>query len=269
MYLKQKSAFILSLLLFALPGVSIADHSWGSYKWKVSSLPFNLNLGDNVDSTWDGHLLGASTDWSVSTVIDTTVVAGSTAADPLSCSAENGNVQVCNAEYGQTNWLGLAQIYIRDSTITAGLAKLNDTYFNTANYNTPAWRQMVMCQEVAHTFGLSHQDETFDNVNLGSCMDYTSDPGGTLEGNLSNEYPNQHDFDQLVAIYTDSKGSGCNPKSPKCSAGFSAGNSAHSNAEWGRLVSRHGGAETYEKVLGNGNRLLTFVTWTLEHTDSH
>lgn len=38
-------------------------------------------------------------------------------------------------------------------------------------------RCLVTCQEVGHTFGLDHRDENFDNGNLGTCMDYTNDPG--------------------------------------------------------------------------------------------
>ena len=134
------TGFTLGTLVFS--SASMADHVWGKYKWKPSSIPFNLDLGDNVDSSWDGHLLNVSTDWSVSAVLGTTVVTGST--DPASCSPESGNVQVCNYAYGDNGWLGLAQIYGRGTSITAGVAKLNDTYYNTAYYNTPAWRRMVM-----------------------------------------------------------------------------------------------------------------------------
>ena len=275
MYFKQIFFLILLFSTLVFPGQSIADHSWGKYKWKPSSIPFNLILGDNVNSDWDGHLLSASTDWSVSTVLGTTVVSGST--DPLACEPQSGNVQICNAAYGNTGWLGLAQIYGRGTSILAGVAKMNDTYYNTKYYDTPAWRLMVMCQEVAHTFGLSHQDETFDNVNLGTCMDYTDDPDGAIDGEMTNEHPNQHDYDQLVAIYGGTKGGkdgkddgGCNPKSPKCnSAATSPGNSAHGHAQWGRLVSRHGGVETYERDLGNGVKLITHVFWTLEFANNH
>jgi hypothetical protein len=250
----------------------IADHAWGKYKWKISGSSLNLNLGDNVNDNWDGHLLNVSTDWSVSTVLDTTVIKGST--NPATCSPESGNVQVCNSAYGDNGWLGLAQIYGRGTTITAGVAKLNDTYYNTAFYNTAAWRRMVMCQEVAHTFGLAHQDETFDNVNLGTCMDYTDDPDGSVHNSgVSNEYPNQHDYDQLETIYASSKGGkddggsdggGCNPKSPKCNPASTPG-----KAQWGRLMSGHGGVETYEQDLGNGYKVITHVFWTLEHADNH
>ena len=110
--------------------------------------------------------MNASTDWSISEPLGTWVVTGST--DPASFSPQSGNVQVCNYAYGDNGWLGLAQIYIRRGfTIIAGVAKLNDTYFKLHYYDTLAWRQMVMCQEIAHTFGLAHQDETFSKQESG------------------------------------------------------------------------------------------------------
>jgi len=87
-------------------------------------------------------------------------------------------VEVCNAAYGTNGWLGVAQIWVSRRHIVQGTTKVNDTYFSTGKYNTPAWRQMVMCQEVGHTFGLVHQDENFNNTNLGTCMDYTNDRAG-------------------------------------------------------------------------------------------
>ncbi|MGH3734956.1 MAG: hypothetical protein ACRDT6_04955 [Micromonosporaceae bacterium] len=68
---------------------------------------------------------------------------------------------------------------------------MNDTYLGSAE---AAKRLGVMCQEVGHDFGLGHQDENFTNPNLGTCMDYTNDWS-------TNQHPNQHDYDQLAAIY--------------------------------------------------------------------
>lgn len=263
--------FTLVTLVFS--SASMADHSWGKYKWKPSSVLLDLKLGDNLSGNWGAYLTLASTDWNTSQVLNTTVIPGSTQLDPESCNPETGNVQVCNALYGNNGWLGLAQIYIRrGSTITAGVAKLNDTYYNMQYYNTAAWRRMVMCQEIAHSFGLDHQDETFDNVNLGTCMDYTDDPDGSIDGELSNEFPNQHDYDQLDSIYAKDDGGGgggpggsCNPKSPKCNPATAAGG----HAQWGQLLSGHGGKEIYERSLGGGHKVITFVTWTVEHADSH
>src|SRR3990172_8392061 len=81
-----------------------ARHSWGKYHWGRASNPFTVKLGDNVSSTWDGPLATASADWSVSTVLDTSVVAG---AGGSNCSPTSGRVEVCNGAYGSTGWLGI------------------------------------------------------------------------------------------------------------------------------------------------------------------
>ena len=177
-------ALLVSLAFAAFPASTFADHSWGSYHWARASNPFSLKLGDNVSGAWDSYLSTASGKWNFSNSLDTMVVAGGT--KPRTCKPTSGRVEVCSERYGNNGWLGLAQIWISSSHITRGAVKLNDTYFNTTKYNTAAWRNLVMCQEVGHTFGLDHQDETFDNPNLGTCMDYTNDPS-------TNQHPNTHD----------------------------------------------------------------------------
>ncbi|MGH9153860.1 MAG: hypothetical protein ACRD03_16005, partial [Acidimicrobiales bacterium] len=179
-------------------GPAAADHSWGGYHWARTSSPFTLKVGDNVSGAWDAHLDVSVADWSASTVLDLDKAAGST--NPRNCKGVNGRVEVCNARYGNNGWLGVAQIRASGSHITQGVVKLNDTYFTTPSYDTPAWRNLVMCQEIGHTFGLHHQDEAFGNPNLGTCMDYTGDPS-------SNQHPNQHDYDMLETIYDHLDGS--------------------------------------------------------------
>jgi hypothetical protein len=163
-------------------------------------------------------------------------------------------VEVCNATYGSNGWLGLASISVTGGThITAGTVKLNDTYFNTATYDTPAWRNLVTCQEVGHTFGLAHQDENFTNPNLGTCMDYTNDPS-------TNQHPNSHDYAQLVDIYTHLDSTTTVGSAAPASAAYSVGEDARS---WGRLVegSRASGHSTYVRDFGRGNLVITFVSW--------
>src|SRR5262245_19739291 len=174
-----------------------ADHSWLSYHWARTSNPFTLMVGDNVNSNWDAYLDEAIADWTASSVLNLTKVTGGTR--PRNCRPTAGRIEACNERYGNTGWLGIAQIWVTGGThITQAITKLNDTYFNTATYNTPAWRRLVTCQEIAHDFGLDHQDEDFNNPNLGTCMDYTSDP----DGPPSNEHPDAHDFAQLQIIYS-------------------------------------------------------------------
>ena len=275
------TGFTLATLVFS--SASMADNTWGSYHWERASNPVSVPLGDNVDSSWYYYLGVASADWDFSVVLDTSIINGSTR--PRQCRTKTGTVQVCNLKYGNNGWLGLASISVSGGHITAGYAKMNDTYFDSPPYNTPAWRQMVMCQEVGHTFGLGHRDEIFDNDNMGTCMDYTDDPSGGVGGQANNEHPNQHDYDTLATIYNshldsdggggddDGGGGGCNPRAPWCDPASAADilSKVEMNgpAQWGRLVSEHGPQEVYELDFGGGRKVITFVTWTLEHAARH
>jgi len=70
-------AAVSTLAVLAVPAQ--AGHSWSNYHWeRASSNPVTLDLGDNVEWVWDGHLDDASADWNGSAVLDTTVVPGST-----------------------------------------------------------------------------------------------------------------------------------------------------------------------------------------------
>lgn len=229
---------LAALATAALAASALASHSWGSYHWARTSNPFTLKLGDNVNSTWDAHLATTSADWSLSSVLDTTIVAGGT--KPRNCRPTAGRVEVCNALYGSNGWLGIAQIWVSGSHIVQGVVKVNDTYFNTATYNSPAWRNLVMCQEVGHTFGLDHQDEVFGNPNLGTCMDYTSNPSGPP----SNEHPNQHDYDQLEAIYAH------------LDSTTTVGSAVQASGQLQRVRD-----DLWVQELGNGHRIFTFVFW--------
>lgn len=240
------------LAVVALPGLAQATHSWGGYHWARTSNPLTLKLGDNVDSKWDSYLATTSADWSASSVLDATIVPGSTRA--RQCKTTSGRVEVCNASYGNTGWLGIASISITGGThITAGYVKLNDTYFNTAQYNTPAWRNVVSCQEVGHTLGLGHQDENFTNPDLGTCMDYSNNP-------TPNQHPNAHDYAQLESIYAHVDSTTTVGAATPGRGKPQAGNDASS---WGSRVegSRSAGHSTYVKDLGGGEAVVTFVTW--------
>jgi len=255
-----------SLALTTFPATVQADNAWGNYHWERSANPFSLDLGNNVSPTWDGHLDTASSDWSVSSVLDTTVVAGSTS--PKRCRPKGGRIEVCSNSYGNNDWLGLAQIWVSGEHITRGAVKVNDTYFDTEDYDTTAWRNLVMCQEVGHIFGLAHQDEDFYNPNLGSCMDYTNDPG-------TNQHPGAHDYQTLETIYQDldvADDGGGGGKGPPAGKGKPNMPPAMTSldldgpGQWGELISgsRDRGASTYMLNFGGGFAVITFVIWTSE-----
>lgn len=263
----------IALLSCAAVAVSpaLANNSWGNYHWARDSNPFTLRVVDAVSTTWDPYLVEAISDWSASSVMD--LVRDGTGSNPKKCTAITGKILACSAAYGQRGWLGLASIWASGDHITKATTKVNDTYFDMPTYNTPAWRRLVMCQEIGHDFGLDHQDETFNNTNLGTCQDYTNDP----DGPPSNEHPNAHDFAELVDIYThlDSgttiassvatnfgiRTFGGPPASPP---GLSE-EAGDSPAEWGRAIGTdaQGRPNLYVKDLGGGRKKFTHVFWAI------
>lgn len=251
------AAVVLFSALVVVP--ALANHSWGSYHWGRVTNPFALKLGDNVSSAWDSFLRTSSSDWSQSSVLDTVVVSGNTS--PRTCKPTLGRVEVCNNKYGRNGWLGVASIWLNgEGHISQSTVKVNDSYFNSKPYNTVAWKNSVMCQEIGHTFGLDHQDEDFYNAPLGSCMDYSADP--TL-----NQHPNQHDFEQLEFIYNshlDSVNTMGQAIFSRLGRLFGVEQvNAEEDEEWGRPIrnSRDKKHSLYEKELGGGERVYTFVIW--------
>jgi hypothetical protein len=257
---------VASALAVAGATTSFANHSWGGYHWARTSNPFTLKVGDNVSSAWDPYLVEAISDWNGSIVLNLTKVDGSTRA--RQCRPTAGRIEVCNERYGNTGWLGIAQIWLDGLHITQAITKLNDTYFNTQTYNKPEWRRLVTCQEVAHDFGLDHQDENFDNPNLGSCMDYTSAPLGPP----SNEHPNAHDFEELVDIYTHlDSGTTVGSALPNAMPPAMGQIDFENPSQWGRLVraSANGRVQVFELDFGRGHKVVTHVFWADPDRDRH
>ena len=171
-----------------LVSTAAAGHSWGNYHWARTANPFTLQVGDNMSGDWDPLLARASSDWSRSNVLDTTVVAGRARGK---CRPTSGRIEVCNGNYGFNGWLGIAQIWISGGVhITQATTRVNDSYLSQG-YSTTN-KQHVLCQEVGHDFGLHHQSES--GADLNTCMDYATA--------LDNPSPNQHDYDQLQTIYS-------------------------------------------------------------------
>jgi hypothetical protein len=237
-----------SLLVFAaalvsagtLTSTAAANHSWGGYHWARTSNPFTIQVGDNVSSAWDSYLRTAASDWSADTAgnpLNATVVTG---AHKGKCGSISGRIEVCNGSYGNNGWLGLAQIWVSASGhITRGTAKVNDTYFNTAKYNTAAWRGSVMCQEVGHTWGLDHQDES--GADFHTCMDYAANP------DADNMHPNRHDYEELALIYSHVDGT------------TTIGRATASSARVVRVDRQ--GSSVIERRFANGSRQVTFIIW--------
>jgi hypothetical protein len=191
---------LVAVVVAAVP--MFGAHSWGTYHWRRTTAQVTPPVTMNLTAPWDQYASRVMQDWNASQYIESPWSFGSISTRKR-CTSTTGQIEVCNSTYGNNGWLGIAGISLSGGHIVKGYTKLNDTYYNTAKYNTPAWRRMVFCQEVGHDYGLGHVNETFTDLNTGSCMDYTNDPSGNAgtNGTLSNEYPNSHDYAQLALIY--------------------------------------------------------------------
>lgn len=183
----------------AVPASALVQ-SWNGYKWSRTG-NLAIQLGNNLTGAWAPRLVPTATAWSAAKVIDFVPVAGS--ATSSACGPVYGTVQVCNSNYGANGWLGYASVWLSSSFIVQATVRLNDYYFGQAKYNTNAWRDMTICQEVGHTLGLAHVDTIKTNINLGTCMDYTNDPTGLLgtNGTLANVAPDATDISALNSNY--------------------------------------------------------------------
>jgi len=250
--------------VLALPAA--ANHSWGGYHWARTANPFTLKLGDNVSGTWDSLLVKASSDWSQSTVLDTTIVAGGTRPKP--CRPRSGQVEVCSANYGNNGWLGLAQIWVTGGEhITQGIVKNNDYYFGASSYqyNNTAEMQHVICQEIGHTFGLDHQSTS--GASLNTCMDYYHN---TSSSDTKSTSPNAGDYDELLCIYDPaSTGKPLTSGSHTCTGTGHLDSSSTVGGSAGSLPdavpsfspASEMAPSVYVDNLPNGDKLVTWVIW--------
>lgn len=246
---------------------SPANHTWNGYHWARTTPQFTLKVGDNLTSnSWKAFLAQSSNDWNnpglfgaTSTPIMTAVVAGSSGS--RRCDMIAGTTQVCNAKYGNNGWLGLASINIVNvNHITQGSAKMNDTYFSTSTYNNDNEKRHVMCQEVAHTFGLDHQST--DGSSLNTCMDYFSNTGVNATSTASTR-PNAHDFDQLSATYSALD---TTSTVTAFSVRATASDITEDPQSWGDFMGErsHGQSAYYERSNHDGSKTITHVYWTVE-----
>jgi hypothetical protein len=263
---RSLTVLFLGLACAALPANTYAGHSWGGYHWARTANPFTLKLGDNLTSAdWEGHLSHTSKDWNspipvgATSPILTSIVVGSSNKN---CSMVAGTTQVCNRTYGKNGWLGLASINITEGVhITQGSAKMNDTYFNTTPYNNPNEKLHVMCQEIAHTFGLDHQST--DGSSQNTCMDYFSNTFANATS-MASTMPNTHDFDELNIIYQHLDST--TTVAAVATLAASGVDVTDNPNSWGHLISQsaNGRSSTYERFNSDNSKTVTHVYWTIE-----
>ena len=272
----MKASTRVALAAYIALGATVptsASHSWGGYHWAGNGSNLTLKINNAITSQWTASVNTAIADWETSNEL--TLTSAPSTANRKKCSPIAGQILVCNDSYGQRGWLGIASIWLSNGHISQGTTKLNDSYFNQAQYNTPAWRSMVACQEIGHDFGLDHQDEGFGPPNLGTCMDYTNDPDGGGAYGPSNEHPNAHDYSMLSTIYNHDDGFTTStaatnfgiravgqkpPAAPQAEEAL-----GDTPATWGRAIHRDGQGrpDVFVKNLGPGRKVITHVFWAI------
>jgi hypothetical protein len=113
---------------------------------------------------------------------------------PSSSACEDGifgEIVVCNADYGQTKWVGIELSVTDGGNMLKSIVKINDYYLS----RVPAvYKQYTLCHEIGHSIGLEHQDENFYNKGTQSCMDYTAYVQDSTQ-------PNKIDYGKLTQLY--------------------------------------------------------------------
>lgn len=249
----------VSAVVLATPVV--ANHSWASYHWERTTPEIAVPIVDFTTGEWaqSNRVQTAVSDWNQSEYINSPYMRGS--ATNTACPIVSGEIHVCNDEYGDTGWVGIASITTtrgRTTHITGGVSKMNDTYFALPQYDNDVWRQLVMCQEIGHDYGLGHQNESFSTNTTDSCMEYTSTPTAI------DKTPDQHDYYQLANVYAHSHGGG-NGGGPGKGRGkpkkFDVGNRP---ADWGTPIGRdaQGRPNLYKRSEASFD-VITHVTWAI------
>ncbi|MGH3134328.1 MAG: hypothetical protein ACRDNY_11420 [Gaiellaceae bacterium] len=194
-----RRARILVAALFALvfPSLAGASHSWNGHHWERTSAERTLTIAESVTSSYSPQAVRDNWD------------------DPVGAIAfslaSKGEIKAESKSFGNSGWIGLAQIWIQGGHIVKGQVKLNEFYYPFyPDLDRPEVRQQVYCQELGHVLGLDHQDVA------DSCMNDENDLFTTAYPE-----PSGHDVNQLNDIYnhldeSGGGGGGGNGGGPPC-----------------------------------------------------
>ncbi len=201
----------------AAPAMAQETHQWANYHWDNDGGGFQLDvLYKFSNPKWNDYILPAYQKWG--DVIPGTnpskmgvTIASNDTIDTGRCRPIAGKVVICSDTYGfkRGGWLGVATAWADDAGhFQQVTVQYNDTFYNST-YDDPLEREFVTCHEQGHSIGLGHRDEDFNNLNLGSCMDYTSDVDGSGGQGPSNLNPDDVDAAVLNsdAMYGSGHGS--------------------------------------------------------------
>lgn len=227
-----------------------SDADLNGAHWARTSNPFTLQVKANLTGKWRKHATRAARDWQKSGVVRVRVT-NSNGGNRRVCQPRNGQVELCNAKFGENGWLGLARVWIDSNNhIVKASISMNDTYFNRAPYNKAKARQHTMCHELGHVLGLDHNGQK-------SCM---NDSNRSV---FRDAKPSKRDYNKLKQIYRhkDNKAAVRNTAREGARFGAASDPGGPSAADEGTFSA----TETVRtERLPGGGRLVTTVIWADE-----
>jgi len=229
--------------------------------WAHQGQGLNLEVQNALTQDWYPILEKVLRDWSDQSPETLNLTIREVASD-AECKFVPGVLKVCNANYGATGWRGINQILVDEfNNLTSSVAKMNEHYLLNLGDGI---KQYTMCHEIGHGWGLGHQDQDFNNVDSGSCMDYVMDPE-------NNQHPNAKDFAILRQVYgtvaTAGRNSSANERTLYLRGSKSAREEKVSHPQYKsftdefyrdqwRLLRKSNAMEIDELDMGNGKRII-------------
>ena len=209
------TAIIAILGLLAVATVASADHAWSVYHWPSDNL--NPTVVDKTSSSL----------YKVTEGVEEWANLG-TAIQPEMASKGNADIKVGESVIRSSSFLGLAGVYLDDDGhITRAEIVLNTRLL--VDYPQDV-ADHVLCQEIGHVLGLTHNRVGDSSPGDDTCMNDQVDL-------FTVQYtsPNDHDTDQLNAIYYDGHtdaSSGGDEGGPDCSKNTNAKKCRSGNGQW-------------------------------------
>jgi hypothetical protein len=160
--------------------------------WANGGNGLSLKILNALDDEWQPLWESVISDWRESQALRLTV---ERVTVDHSCARVQGVMKVCNANLGDTGYLGYNELETVGDVIVSSVAFMNEYYLYNADYER---KQYTLCHELGHGFGLSHTDVNPYNQDTGDCMDYTVSPENNLD-------PGQYNFERLASMYMQHK----------------------------------------------------------------
>jgi len=201
-------------------------------KWETNGDDgLQITVYNALSSDWYPYFTQALQNWAFGHTPTSLLLFTQQVTTDSSCSSISNAIKVCNGDYGETGWKGINEAMVTSNGwITESTARMNDYYLSSASDGEKLY---TMCHETGHAWGLNHQgtakyyvsihtiyiyifvflpfihfvlfmsyfhlfllpkDENFYNKDLGTCMDYVSNP-------QDNPKPNAKDFKILYDLY--------------------------------------------------------------------